>query len=74
MSSFDANKVLHPSEAIESIDDILYSIGLCHQSVRECPKRSRLHSPSLIAGVVLLYIIKRPFLLNCLLNFLVRDE
>ena len=65
---FDPNKVLPPEQSIDSIDDILYSIGLCHQSVRECPKRSRLYSPSLIAGITLFQMTLR------LLSFLDDSE
>ena len=39
--------------AIDSIDDILYSIGLCHHSVREDKKRSAINSPKIILFVVI---------------------
>ena len=35
MSSININKVLPPNMAIDSIDNILYTICLCHHSVRE---------------------------------------
>ena len=43
---------------IESIDDFLYEIGLCHQSVRERTKRSKINSPKLIFAVLLVNLIR----------------
>ena len=49
MSRIQTDRVLPPELCIQSIDDILYSIGLCHHSVREMPKRSVIDKPLLIA-------------------------
>ena len=52
MDSVNLNQALPPELRIASIDEILYSIGLCHHSVREHPKRSPIHNPFAIAFVV----------------------
>ena len=54
--SIQSNKHLAPELCIESIDDILYSIGLSHDSVRDRPKRSVINKPIFIAIVLLLQI------------------
>ena len=59
MSNIQTNRVLPPELSIESIDDILYSIGLCHHSVREIPKRSVINNPLLIALVLIILILMR---------------
>ena len=52
MSGFNCNKVLPNKLIIESIDDFLYEIGLCHQSVNDRTKRSKINSPKLIFTVL----------------------
>ena len=59
MSIIQTDRVLPPQLCIESIDDILYSIGLCHHSVREIPKRSVINNPLLIALVLIIQILMR---------------
>ena len=59
MSRIQTDRVLPPELSIQSIDDILYSIGLCHHSVRERPKRSFINHPLLIAIVMVLQIVMR---------------
>ena len=48
-----SNKVLLPNMAIDSIEDILFSIGLCHQSVKDGTKRSLFFNPKLILFIVI---------------------
>ena len=57
MVSINPNKVLPPNMAIDSIDNILYSIGLCHHSVRKGAKRLTLHSPKLILFIVIINVV-----------------
>ena len=52
MSEFDCNKLLPKELVVESIDDFLYEIGLCHQSVSERTKRPKINSPKLIFTVL----------------------
>ena len=52
MSAFDCNKVLPNELIVKSIDDFLYEIGLCHQSVSDRTKRSKIDSPKLIFSVL----------------------
>ena len=52
MPSFDCNKVMPNNMIIESIVDVLYEIGLCHQSVSDRIKRSKINSPKLIFTVL----------------------
>ena len=52
MSAFDCNKVLPNDMIVKSIDDFLYEIGLCHQSVNDRTKRSKINSPKLISTVL----------------------
>ena len=59
MSTIQTNKHLPPELCIESIDDILYSIGLCHHSVKDRPKRSKIQNPVLITIVLLTNILMR---------------
>ena len=59
MPNIESNKRLPPELCIQSIDDILYSIGLCHHSVRDRPKRSVINKPIIILIVLLLQIPMR---------------
>ena len=59
MSLLKTSKLLPPELRINTIDDILYSIGLCDHSVAETPKRSRLHNPLLITMILLFNILMR---------------
>ena len=54
--------------AIDSIEDVLYSIGLCHHSVREGTKRSLFYDPKLILFIV----INNLFMQN--MSFFTDDE
>ena len=59
MSSIRVDRRLPPELSIQSIDDILYSIGLCHSSVREDPKRSKLHNPIVIAIIEFIHLLMK---------------
>ena len=59
MANIQPNKLLPPELCIQSIDDILYSIGLCHHSIRDRPKRSVINKPIIILIVLLLQIPMR---------------
>ena len=59
MTRIKINRRLPEELIIPSIDDILYSIGLCHSSVREDPKRSKLHNPIVIAFVVFTQLVMK---------------
>lgn len=41
------------------LDDTLYSIGLCHTSVRDIPKRKAIDKPVVITGVTVLFMFQR---------------
>ena len=57
MSGFNCDKVLPNELVIDSIDDYLYEIGLCHHSVSDRTKRSNINSPKLAFIVLLLKLI-----------------
>ena len=59
MSRIQTNRVLPSELSIQSIDDILYSIGLCHYSVRDRPKRSVINKPIIVLIFVLIQIPMR---------------
>ena len=59
MSRIQTDRVLPPELTIESIDDILYSIGLCHHSVREIPKRSVINKPLIITLLIITQFLLR---------------
>ena len=61
MKQLDLNKRLPPELTIESIDDILYRIGLCLTSVRDGPKRKLFDHPFMVFGFSLLFTIERLF-------------
>ena len=54
MCRIQTDRVLPPELCIQSIDDILYSIGLCHHSVREIPERSLINKPLIITIVFII--------------------
>ena len=64
MASMDVNKCLPPELTIESVDDILYRIGLCFTSIRVRPKRKKLYNPYLIFTFLLLFQIKELFIIS----------
>ena len=59
MTKIQVKKYLPPQLWIETIDDILYSIGLCHHSVRETSKRSVLNRPLIITISLIIQILLR---------------
>ena len=59
MSGIQTDRVLPPELCIQSIDDILYSIGLCHHSVREIPERSVINKPLIITIVNIIMLMFR---------------
>ena len=59
MSRIQTDRVLPPELCIQSIDDILYSIGLCHHSVRDRPKRSVINKPLIITIVLIIQVLLR---------------
>ena len=59
MVGIKVERVLPPELTVDSIDDILYSIGLSHESVRDRPKRSTIHNPILIFVVVFTQLITK---------------
>ena len=63
MQEFDPSKCLPPELTIESVDDILYRIGLCLTSVRDRPKRPKLFHPLIAFTYVLIFTIKEVFVL-----------
>ena len=56
MSSISPNRVIPEHLVIRSADDLLYSIGLCLQSMRKRPKRKTIYNPKLIAFVSWLHL------------------
>ena len=68
MALININKVLPLNMAIDSIEDVLYSIGLCHQSVREGNERSAYNSPKLISFVLITDILMQ------IISFFTDDE
>ena len=57
MSQIHPNKCLPPELTIESVDDILYRIGLCFTSVRVRPKRHFINHPSIVFIVTSIVMI-----------------
>ena len=68
MSGIQTDRVLPPELCIQSIDDILYSIGLCHDSVRDRPKRSVIHHPMGITIFLSIHV------LTCIVSNTTDDE
>ena len=65
MSSIDVNKCLPPELTIESVDDILYRIGLCFTSVRVRPKRQRIDHPLVVFIITLIFASERVVSFKC---------
>ena len=59
----DPSKVLPKELVIESIDDILYEIGLCLTSQRKHPKRTLIFKPLIVLTIVSLILLKETFLI-----------
>ena len=59
MSSLNPKRLIPEHLVIRSADDLLYSIGLCLQSVKEQPKRKSIYNPKLIAFVFSLHLLLR---------------
>ena len=59
MSELDLNKCLPPELTIESVDDILYRIGLCLTSVRDRPKRKLIDHPLIVFIIISLSLTER---------------
>ena len=60
----DVNKCLPPELTIESVDDILYRIGLCFTSVRDQPKRRHFYNPYFIFTFLSLFLIRELFIIS----------
>src|ERR1700742_1881880 len=65
---FDPKKCLPPELVVESVDDILYRIGLCFTSVRDRPKRHIIDHPFIA------FIISSIFLIERLITVLLSDR
>ena len=59
MSRIDCNHVLPQELTIESIEDVLYYIGLSQHSVREQPKRPTINNPIFITTFVTILLIMK---------------
>ena len=59
MSEIDPNKCLPPELTVESVDDILYRIGLSFDSIRDRPKRKFIDHPLIAFTVVIIFMIER---------------
>ena len=59
MARIDCNKVLPQELTIESIEDVLYYIGLSHHSVRDPPKRPKINNPKFITTFVFVVMIMK---------------
>ena len=59
MSKIDVNKCLPPELTIESVDDILYRIGLYFTSFRVRPKLHFIDHPLNASIILLLFLIQR---------------
>ena len=59
MSAIDPNKCLPPELTIESVDDILYRIGLCFTSVRDRPKRKLIDHPLVFFTIITTFLAQR---------------
>ena len=58
-TQIDPNKCLPPELAVQSVDDILYRIGLCLTSVRDEPKRLLIDHPLIAFGFVFIFMTER---------------
>ena len=59
MSRIHCNHVLPKELAIESIEDILYSIGLCQDSVKDPPKRPAINNPKFITTFLVITLMMK---------------
>ena len=55
----DVNKCLPPELTVESVDDILYRIGLSFDSIRDRPKRRLIDHPLIAFFIISLFFIER---------------
>ena len=58
MSAIDPNKCLPQELTVESVDDILYAIGLSFDSLRDSPKRPKIFNPFLISAIISIFLVK----------------
>ena len=58
VNTFDVKKCLPPELTVESVDDILYRIGLSFDSIRDRPKRKLKDHPIFVLIVNLIILIK----------------
>ena len=59
----DPNKCLPPELTVESVDDILYRIGLSFNSLRDGPKRQLFFNPFLKFSFLSIYLLKEVFII-----------
>ena len=60
----DPNKCLPPELTVESVDDILYRIGLSFDSLRDRPKRQKFFNPFLKFSFLSMYLLKEVFIIS----------
>ena len=68
MSTIVMNKCLPPELTVESVDDILYRIGLSFDSIRDRPKRKLIDHPLIVFIIISLTLTGR------LITFSLSDE
>ena len=64
MTEISLNKVIPPELKIESIDDILYRIGLPLDSIRDRPKRKWFFKPIIVFTFLSIYLVKEVIIIS----------
>ena len=59
MSAIDPNKCLPPKLCVQSVDDILYRIGLSLYSIRDRPKRQLINHPLIVFIILFICLTER---------------
>ena len=54
VATIDPNKCLPPELTVESVDDILYRIGLSFDSIRDRPKRKLIDHPLIALSLIVI--------------------
>ena len=67
MENFNPGQLIPANLRVDSVDDILYKIGLCFTSVRDRPKRKRIYHPMIVFTFVSMYLTKEMTII-CLNN------
>ena len=64
MTAMDVNKCLPPELTVQSVDDILYRIGLSFNSLRDQPKRHKFFNPFIKFSFLSIYLLREVIVIS----------